>query len=271
MERVSARVGRVIAEEMGACFGIMWDGWSCGSRHFVVVFAVYHGPDGPMERLIGLSPKEDAQTADAQIELMQGVLTVYNKDTTMIKFVVGDNCATNQSLATKLGVPLVGCASHRFNLAMFTFLSDSDDLIYQIRCLMTTLRLPNNAAQLPLHTHLHAERSNATRWSSVWKMVDKYIRIRDAAKHVCAVEDLLPRGNTHHRIVSLHAKLMELNGVCEKLQHHKRTLGEVRALFDACVKKYPVMGTLTQMHRWFTRQSLRVQLSRFPTRSLSRA
>ncbi|GMF23083.1 unnamed protein product [Phytophthora fragariaefolia] len=114
-ERVATRVGRVIAEEMGVCFGIMWDGWSCGSRHFVAVFAVYHGPDGPMERLIGLALTEDAQTTDAQIELMQGVLTIYNKDTTMIKFVVGDNCATNQSLATKLGVPLVGCASHRFN------------------------------------------------------------------------------------------------------------------------------------------------------------
>ncbi|KAE9215276.1 hypothetical protein PF004_g14804 [Phytophthora fragariae] len=243
MARVAARVGTIIAEEMGTCIGIMWDGWSCGTRHYVAVLVVYHGPNGPIERLIGLSPAEDGQTADAQIEIMAAILEVYGKTTRMIKFVVGDNCVTNQALATKLGVPLVGCASHRFNLAMVKYLTNSADLISQIRDLMTTLRLPNNAAQLALHTPLLAERSNATRWSSVWKMVDKYVRIRDAAKHVAAVEDILPRGNAHRRIVGLHAKLKELHSVCEKLQHHKRTLGEVRALFDACIKKYPIIDS----------------------------
>ncbi|KAF1791748.1 hypothetical protein JG687_00018392 [Phytophthora cactorum] len=42
-------------------------------------------------------------------------------------------------------------------------------------------------------------------------MVDKYIRIRDAANHVAAVEYLLPRGSAHRRIVALHEKLKELN------------------------------------------------------------
>ncbi|GMF37180.1 unnamed protein product [Phytophthora fragariaefolia] len=211
----------------------------CGTRHFVAVFAVYHCRDGPKEHLIGLSPTEDAQTADAQTDLMQGVLAVYDETTAMIKLVVGDNFAANQSLATKLGVAL---AIHRLNLAMLTYLSDSDDLTSQIYCLMKTLR-PNNAAQLTLHTHLQAERSNASRWSSVWKMVDKCICIRDAARHLAVVEELLPHGNAHRRIAAMYTKLKELHSVCEKLQHHKRTFVEVRALFDACAKKYPVLGT----------------------------
>jgi len=33
----------------------------------------------------------------------------------------------------------------------------------------------------------------------------------------------------------------ELQSVCEKLQQHKQTLCDVRALFDACMAKYPVM------------------------------
>ncbi|KAK1931336.1 hypothetical protein P3T76_013092 [Phytophthora citrophthora] len=107
---------------------------------------------------------------------------------------------------------------------------------------MTALRLPNNAALLERHTPLVAETPNLTRWTSVWKMIDKYIRIRDAAKHVGAVEDLLPRGSDHRRIVTLHEKMKELNSICENLQHHKRTLEEVRALFDACIEKYPVMS-----------------------------
>ncbi|KAG3150189.1 hypothetical protein PI124_g13109 [Phytophthora idaei] len=65
-------------------------------------------------------------------------------------------------------------------------------------------------------------------------MVHKYVRIRDTAKHVPAVEELLPRLSDHRRILVLHDKLKEL-------QSHKRTLGEVRALFDACMAKYPVM------------------------------
>lgn len=32
-------------------------------------------------------------------------------------FLVGDNCSVNELLASKLGIPLVGCASHRLNLA----------------------------------------------------------------------------------------------------------------------------------------------------------
>ncbi|KAK1931337.1 hypothetical protein P3T76_013093 [Phytophthora citrophthora] len=72
---------------------------------------------------------EDGQTADDHIEFMSAILDVYGKTTEMIKFFVGTNCATNQSLATKLGVPLVGCASHRFNLAMSLFLSDYDEQI----------------------------------------------------------------------------------------------------------------------------------------------
>ncbi|KAG3242046.1 hypothetical protein PI124_g13109 [Phytophthora idaei] len=58
-------------------------------------------------------------------------------------------------------------------------------------------------------------------------MVHKYVRIRDTAKHVPAVEELLPRLSDHRRILVLHDKLKELQSVCEKLQQHKRTLGEL--------------------------------------------
>ncbi|KAG2932757.1 hypothetical protein PC117_g13058 [Phytophthora cactorum] len=170
MHRVADRVGNTIAKEMGECFGIMFDRWSSGTRHFVAVFVVYHD----------------------------------------LVFIVADNCTTNRSVAAKLDVPLIGCASHRFNLAMVRFLSDSENLINMIQRLMASLRQPNNAAQLALHTALLPEKANATRWSSVWKMVHKYVRIRDAAKHVPAVEELLPRLSDHRRILVLHDKLKEL-------------------------------------------------------------
>ncbi|KAG2819746.1 hypothetical protein PC118_g3729 [Phytophthora cactorum] len=184
---------------------------------------------------------EDGQMADAHIESNESILAVYDKALSMIKFIVADNCTTNRSVATKLDVPLIGCVSYRFNLAMVRFLSDSENLINMIQRLMASLRQPNNAAPLALHTALLPEKANATRWSSVWKMVHKYVRIRDAAKHAPAVEELLPRLSDHRRILVLHDKLKELQSVYEKLQLYKRTLGEVRALFDACMAKYPVM------------------------------
>ncbi|KAG4231209.1 hypothetical protein PC116_g20508 [Phytophthora cactorum] len=59
-------------------------------------------------------------------------------------------------------------------------------------------------------------------------MVHKYVRIRDAAKHFPAVEELLPRLSDHRRILVLHDKLKELQSVCEKLQQHKRTLAVIK-------------------------------------------
>eukprot|EP00644_Phytophthora_capsici_P002764 jgi/Phyca11/124924/e_gw1.55.228.1 len=188
----------------------MFDGWSSGTRHFVAVFVVYHGSDGLCERLVGLAPMKDGQSADAHIEFIDAILDVYGKTLAMVKFVVADNCTTNKSVATKLDVPLIGCASHRFNLAMVRFLSNHEHLINMIQRLMTSLRQPNNAAQLALHTALLPEKANATRWSSVWKMVHKYVCIRDAAKHVAEVEELLPRLSEHRRIRVLHDKLKEL-------------------------------------------------------------
>jgi hypothetical protein len=107
---------------------------------------------------------------------------------------------------------------------------------------MIQLRLPNNTADLKNHTHLRAVRANVTRWSSTFEMIDRYVNFRYAVRNIAAVEDLMPRGAAHRRIVALHTKLTELNSVCVKLQYPGRTLAEVRVLFDACLENYPSMG-----------------------------
>ncbi|KAF1773928.1 hypothetical protein GQ600_16639 [Phytophthora cactorum] len=37
--------------------------------------------------------------------MIDAVLELYNKDSAMNMFIVADNCATNQAIATRLGVP----------------------------------------------------------------------------------------------------------------------------------------------------------------------
>eukprot|EP00644_Phytophthora_capsici_P010759 jgi/Phyca11/104645/e_gw1.9.920.1 len=61
--------------------------------------------------------------------MFKNILDVYNKTEDMVGFLVGDNCSTNQSIATKMGVPLVGCASHRFNLAVGKYLAPHEALL----------------------------------------------------------------------------------------------------------------------------------------------
>ncbi|KAF1328177.1 hypothetical protein FI667_g7132, partial [Globisporangium splendens] len=159
----------------------------------------------------------------------------------MVLFIVADNCATNQAIAKKLSVPLVGCASHRFNLAITRYLSDNQDLIDSIQGLCVQLRQPNNSAALAQHTSLRPLKANATRWSSTYQMLRRYVRIKETIKMVPAVEDLLPSAATHRRIISLVEDLKDLESVCVKLQSEDCTLADVRLLFDAVISKFPVV------------------------------
>lgn len=72
---------------------------------YVALFAVYV-IDGDMRRaLLGVSPlNEGSQTAEFHEQLMANVLGVYKKTLDMVVFLIGDNCSTNQALATRMGV-----------------------------------------------------------------------------------------------------------------------------------------------------------------------
>ena len=61
-------------------------------------------------------------TAGSQIEYVKSVLKIYGKDLNFISFISGDNCNLNKRIANIINVLLVGCASHRYNLAVESFL-----------------------------------------------------------------------------------------------------------------------------------------------------
>ena len=68
------------------------------------------------------------------------ILNMYGKDIKQLQFIVGDNCNTNKSLANRLRVPLVGCASHRLNLAIQQYYKDLMNVILKIDILMGKLK-----------------------------------------------------------------------------------------------------------------------------------
>ncbi|KAG3173717.1 hypothetical protein C6341_g9963 [Phytophthora cactorum] len=125
MHDVAKKMGMTLEVTLGICFGIMFDGWSSGSMHYVAVYGGFETDGNLRLQLLAVSPLDDgSQDADAHIKLFDCVLDVYNKTLDMVAFIVGDNCSTNQSITTKLDVPLVGCASHRFNLAVNKYLAE---------------------------------------------------------------------------------------------------------------------------------------------------
>jgi hypothetical protein len=170
------------------------------------------------------------------------VPAVYNKTIDMARFLVADNCATNKSIATKLGIPLVGCASHRFNLAANKLYADSEDLLEDVNSLMAQLRNPNNFAELAKHTELRPVKRNVTRWSSTFAMVERYIRIRAEIKKVEAVEEMVPTGSRHRKLVALCQDLKKLNSVSKRLQREDIDMAQVRVLFDSVKAEFPVMS-----------------------------
>lgn len=82
---------------------------------------------------------EDNQTGENHADLMDYVLEIYGKDISNVTCLVGDNCNTNKSIADILDLPLVGCAAHRFNLAVqdYLLIKTHDDLLIQVLFLQT--------------------------------------------------------------------------------------------------------------------------------------
>jgi hypothetical protein len=62
------------------------------------------------------------------LDHVEKVLESYGKTFENILCLVGDKCSVNQSMARILGVPLIGCASHKFNLAVCQWISQQSEL-----------------------------------------------------------------------------------------------------------------------------------------------
>ncbi|KAG4240943.1 hypothetical protein PC116_g11117 [Phytophthora cactorum] len=100
-----------------------FDDLECSSRRFILLAF------SPVE------PEEDL-SAQSQFDLIADTMSRYNKPWEAIKFMVGDNSSVNQYIGSKEGaIPLIGCASHRFNLAVKDFLKGKDELITTVHAL----------------------------------------------------------------------------------------------------------------------------------------
>jgi hypothetical protein len=125
-----------LRKELPSRFVVVFDGWTEGTHHYIGVAASYmkvvDGKEVPIQTMLSMQPLLangiQGMRAVDHIDHLSKVLGSYGKSTGDIICLVGDNCQVNQSMARTLNIPLLGCASHKFNLAVRRWIAAQSDL-----------------------------------------------------------------------------------------------------------------------------------------------
>ena len=122
MSKLTTHVEQKLAVLLPEKVAIVFDGWSSGSTQYIAVFASFKSSNdlGHSVRLLGFSPVEDETDlgSEEHVKYLDYVLGLFGKTWENVVCIIGDNCNANKCIAYLRGVPFVGCASHRFNLAV---------------------------------------------------------------------------------------------------------------------------------------------------------
>ena len=159
-------------------FGQVFDGWSNGGVHYIATFAMFDGQPEDKPILLAFSPVDDEQdlTAMSIYDFLVDTNDFYGKSLKNILFIVSDNCSTNQAIAKHTTLSFIGCASHRFNLAVQQYLEEHKELLGKIHELMKKFSTIKGRAYLHTFTHLEPRLRQETRWSSTFTMFQRYVR-----------------------------------------------------------------------------------------------
>ncbi|KAF1772501.1 Ribonuclease H-like domain [Phytophthora cactorum] len=203
--RVTEAVEDKVAQEMPDNFGIIFDGWSNDSEHYLAAFATYE-VDGLVK-----TP-------------LQSMAPIVNEPDDNLK-------AESHRSAWKSDPPhertAVGCASHRLNLAVRLITADFQAELDLMQKVMVRLRTLSQAAKLRFKTHLRPVLRQDTRWSSTFCMPGRFFEIRehlDADNE--AIEDLLPSPSSTKKLKALLVKMKMVESVSKRIQSSDVTIWE---------------------------------------------
>jgi hypothetical protein len=249
IDGLAASVQTKIKEQLPAAFGLMFDGWSEGTRHAVCVFAVYSVDGIRHTPMISFGPLlvDDSFTAEDHLDYFSDLLEFYGKDWSNVLFFVGDNCSTNTKIADKAKKPLIGCACHRLNRAVQLILEEpaNSEIILKVLALVKTLRkLKGHGKLLKAGAELKAiGRDHLTRWNGNYEMLLRYQYLREyLAPDEKYWKKLLLSPAQDEDVDTLCKKLGDFSDVCTAMQtadQEAMTLSDVRTIFDQLIVDYP--------------------------------
>jgi hypothetical protein len=142
-------VKEYIKQRLPSTFALVFDGWTEGTDHYIGIWASYNvtdrthdGKEHPIQTLLSIRPLLadgiEGMTARDHLSHIDRILDGYGKNKTNVICLVGDNCTVNQSIARTMEVPLIGCASHKFNLAVRLWIKNQPELqeiIAKVSCI----------------------------------------------------------------------------------------------------------------------------------------
>jgi len=225
-------------------FCLVFDGWSCGSTHYIATVISYVGHNNkPLEEFLTLSPLCDGtdMSAKQHQEDLRIALSRIDKTFRNVVALIGDNCSVNKKLARDIGIPLVGCASHRFNLAVSAFLDGNATyapILTKVNDVMVKLRTLKNAAKLRELTALVPVKKNETRWTGWFDMCQRYKRLLPHIELIPEVEEYLLTSCEKRTYAKLLEELSNFYDVTIYLQTKGLSLGTAKDLFQGVLEKY---------------------------------
>ncbi len=168
--RILPKLTQVVEEKISSTLpddiALIFDGWSASSTHYIALFASFpvNNELRYSTRLLSFSPLEDDSNLNAEehISFMNYVLDLYGKSCSNVRALIDDNATVNRSISSKTDIPLIGCSSHRFNLAVNDILTSYEQILGKINRLMVKLRSLTISARLRKFTHLGPKLRNVT-------------------------------------------------------------------------------------------------------------
>lgn len=247
MHKVYGKVIQVIREILPDKFPVIFDGWENGNgKYFVGMYAVIIKEETIKYILLAIQPLVDGSfTAEAHALFMEETLMNFGKHVQSISVLIGDNCNVNKCIADRLGVPLLGCASHRLNLAVKLFLHPHDGVLEKVHQFMTKLSTKKRMGKLCNYTRLQPKTRMPVRWSSDYEMLKRYFELIDIVKQNFQ-DDVelnlrIPSDEEHVQLNTISDQLRDFESVSKELQRDPTpTISDVRAYFDCLMLTYPV-------------------------------
>lgn len=249
LHKLTLLVERKFSSMLPEQFALVYDGWSLHGTHYLCIFATYPSTNkyGFQRLFLAFSPFEDETklTAEEHENFVHYILENYGKGWDNVVCLMADNCSTNQAFANRVQKRMVGCHSHRFNIALQDLLKPYTGVVDKINNLMQKLKFSIPAAKLRKYTPLVAKTKNSTRWSSTYEMIDRYRKIMPFLKKLDIenFDALLLLKKENEEVDELFIKLCDLQSVTKILQCDNTTLSEARVLFDAVIEDHPTISS----------------------------
>ena len=249
-KHVEAEIQKTLPDK----FALVMDGWTAtNSSYFVALFATFPSKDveiGYETVLLTFSPLLiERRSREEHQELIKYALDLYGKSAENVVAITADNCKLNQCIADHIDIPMVGCAIHRFILAVQGYINKHKDLIQKVHNLMFAFKISLKLRdKLALYTPLAPIPMSGTCWLSVADMLARYNELREFLHHFETEAYVLEYSSPSFKIPDvkenkvlsdLHEEFQSLKSITLALQAQSTDMVAVRMLFDGALSKFP--------------------------------